>query len=64
MKPDWKDAPAWAQFLAMDPDGRWFWFDSKPIWYDRAWMAITCTKCTEAKQPANAKYSLEERPNE
>ena len=25
MKPDWKDAPEWANYLAQDPFGRWFW---------------------------------------
>lgn len=30
MKPDWKDAPEWAQWLAMDEDGEWVWFQKKP----------------------------------
>lgn len=30
MKPDWKDAPYWANWLAMDRDGWWTWFSSKP----------------------------------
>jgi hypothetical protein len=30
MKPDWKDAPEWANWLAMDEDGEWFWRESKP----------------------------------
>ncbi len=30
MKPDWKDAPAWANYLAMDSDGAWTWFELKP----------------------------------
>lgn len=30
MKPDWKDAPEWAQWLCQDPDGRWIWFKYKP----------------------------------
>lgn len=33
MKPDWKDAPEWAQWLAMDGDGYWCWFQSRP-YYD------------------------------
>ena len=31
MKPDWKDAPEWAQWLAMDRDGKWTWFEDEPI---------------------------------
>lgn len=30
MKPDWKDAPEWAKWLAMDADGIWTWFQKKP----------------------------------
>jgi len=29
-KPDWKDAPEWAKFLAMDQDGEWCWYEEKP----------------------------------
>jgi hypothetical protein len=32
MKPDWKDAPGWANWLAMDDDGRWSWSAKKPSW--------------------------------
>lgn len=30
MKPDWKDAPQWANWLAQDNDGVWNWFQNKP----------------------------------
>lgn len=30
MKPDWKDAPEWAQWLAMDEDGMWGWYEIEP----------------------------------
>lgn len=30
MKPDWKDAPEWADYLAMDGDGEWYWFEVEP----------------------------------
>lgn len=29
-KPDWKDAPEWANWLAMDGDGRVFWYEKMP----------------------------------
>jgi hypothetical protein len=32
MKPDWKNAPLWADWLAMDGDGIWVWFQDKPEW--------------------------------
>lgn len=31
MKPEWKDAPEWANFLAMDDDGEWYWFEKRPV---------------------------------
>lgn len=33
MKPDWKDAPEWAEWLAMDADGEWYWYSKKPFCY-------------------------------
>lgn len=29
--PSWDEAPKWAQWLAMDADGSWTWFDRKPF---------------------------------
>ena len=31
MKPSWKDAPPWANWLAQDEDGEWTWFEEKPV---------------------------------
>ena len=39
MKPDWENAPDWAQWVAMDADGTWWWFDEKPQEIGREWMA-------------------------
>lgn len=30
MKPDWKDAPSWARWLACNFHGHWVWFSHKP----------------------------------
>jgi hypothetical protein len=32
IKPSWDEAPDFAQFLAMDGDGIWVWFQDKPEW--------------------------------
>lgn len=29
-KPDWKDAPEWGKFVAMDRDGVWYWHENDP----------------------------------
>jgi hypothetical protein len=69
MKPDWMDAPDWANWLAMDEDGEWFWHESKPefspgdashlsYWRPRAGSR---TRTAEAIQPASVN-TLEYRP--
>jgi hypothetical protein len=30
MKPDWKEAPDWANWLAQDMTGAWFWYEHRP----------------------------------
>lgn len=30
-KPDWKDAPKWARYTAMNSDGSWIWFEYQPF---------------------------------
>lgn len=30
-KPNWNDAPKWAQWLAQSPNGGWYWFNLRPI---------------------------------
>lgn len=36
-KPDWKDAPEWAEYLAMDADGTWFWYEQAPTARGGGW---------------------------
>lgn len=31
LKPSWGDAPDNAEYLAMDFDGRWFWYKEAPV---------------------------------
>lgn len=33
-KPDWKDAPSWANYLAQDDTGEWWFYESKPTHSD------------------------------
>jgi hypothetical protein len=34
-KPDWKDSPTWAKYLAMDDNGDWFWYEIEPDFNSR-----------------------------
>jgi hypothetical protein len=31
MKPDWSTAPDFANYLAKDRDGEWFWTEDRPV---------------------------------
>lgn len=66
MKPEWKNAPAWANYLAADVDGAWYWFEDRPIPGIVAWRNSThdgrfVEACTTNEY---WKDSLEARPNE
>jgi hypothetical protein len=48
IKPDWKNAPEWAQWLAQDYDHIWFWFEHEPKpSEDGLWLAQS-GKCQRA----------------
>lgn len=62
-KPDWKDAPDWANYLAMDDSGYWTWFKSEPMaeggeWFGSDWMPAPLRSTLLWHE------TLEERPNE
>lgn len=38
-KPDWKDAPEWANWLAQDADGEWNWFQFEPVRAFNHWQS-------------------------
>lgn len=59
-KPDWKDAPEWAQYLAMDPDGSWWWYASKPRVTKYGWESRGL--CDKAGNTVAWDGSLQERP--
>lgn len=64
-KPSWKDAPEWANYLAMNSSHIWQWFESKPyvddyegIWELNDWN----TKVEVAQTPdVDWKETLEKR---
>jgi hypothetical protein len=61
-KPQWKDAPTWAKYVAMDADGEWCWFETKPIQRTGYWYSDF--KMDMVLFDNGWKDSLEERPNE
>lgn len=61
MKPSWNDAPEWAQYLAADKDGSWFWYASKPEISQVAFIN-NCGEDVEYAPLLNWRDSLESRP--
>jgi len=61
-KPDWKDAPEWAKFLAMDQDGDWYWFENKPFHDGFIWSNYNGQYELALESTEKWKKSLEERP--
>lgn len=37
--PAWETAPSWANWLAMDADGGWYWFEYEPEFREYEWIA-------------------------
>jgi hypothetical protein len=38
MMPHWKDAPEWANYLAKDYDGEWYWYEEEPVLEYGQWV--------------------------
>jgi hypothetical protein len=65
-KPDWKDAPEWANYLAMDSDGLWAWHEKKPFvaGFATVWLSRDYGQVAIAYKPHNTWHeTLEERPH-
>ena len=62
MKPDWKDAPEWANWLAMEGDGTWYWFELEPdIGHDYTWKPRK-GRCEYSGMASPWSDNLEKRP--
>ena len=63
MKPDWKNAPEWANYLAMDEDGAWYWFKFKPELSEGFWDTEYPFSTKQARiDTTQWKETLEQRP--
>lgn len=55
MKPDWKDAPEWAEWVAQDADGTWWFYGYKP----RPWLGM----CWMTSHPMGRQHPHKSEPN-
>lgn len=60
-KPDWKDAPEWANYLAMDNDCEWYWFESEPAWMLAGYWQSNGGRFSCAAQAGEAAVHTKER---
>lgn len=63
-KPDWDDAPEWAEWLAQDADGSWWWYESQPQQGSDEWspMLSRFYKPHDAIKTIDWKNTMEKRP--
>jgi hypothetical protein len=60
-KPDWKNAPDWANYLAQDASGSWAWFENKPVAIPASmWVSDGAERIQTVVK--NWKETLESRP--
>lgn len=64
VKPDWNRSPAWAEYLAMDDDGQWYWYECMPELNTGTWVHPEGTQ-TQPAYPfiASHEETLEARPD-
>lgn len=63
MKPDWNEAPEWANYLAMDENGVWFWYEHEPNSIgDDEWFAHKGNCLPATCDATKWRETLEERP--
>lgn len=63
-KPNWNDAPEWAQWLAQDFNGDWCWYEEMPMSDDKIekWLSLGKTWQKLYSYNSNWKQTLEKRP--
>lgn len=61
-KPDWNDAPKWANYVAMDESGEWWWFENEPSPGRDEWKVDAGDVDAAALSFENWKDTLEKRP--
>lgn len=61
-KPRWLDAPEWAEWLAQDADGEWYWYKSKPVETKECHWHAGNQFCAKGVVLGDWRDTLEQRP--
>jgi hypothetical protein len=62
MKPSWDDAPEWANYLARDHDGSWWWYEHEPTLERGEWFPVKSSKFDLPHALEDVMPTLEQRP--
>lgn len=59
-KPNVKDKPKWANFMAQDEDGTWWWFENEPKrqYANSGFWSVKSGLFEEAKDTENPAWEL------
>lgn len=61
-KPSWDDAPSWANWMAMDEDGEWLWYEREPVMKVGYWDSYGQIKSASNPPKIHFSETLEQRP--
>lgn len=60
--PSWDDAPYWAEYLACDDYGDWYWYEYEPNYRFGVWWVSRAGRYEVARtNPIEPKNSLQKR---
>jgi len=62
MKPSWDEAPDFAQYLAMDDNGDWYWYEFKPVQRIATWGISAGRYLLALKSEGGWRNTMEARP--
>jgi hypothetical protein len=63
MKPNWNDAPDWANWLAQDECGEWYWYEQCPTNGSFEWISAEESElAADGPETPNWRVTLEQRP--
>lgn len=60
--PDWNDAPEWANYVAKDGDGEWYWYENEPTPFGASWLLNSGRSYYIGAESPYWKDSLQYRP--
>lgn len=61
---DWSKAPYWANYVAMDACGTWYFYENEPVLDDNGNWDYSIGEWAYVHSHINSELSLKERPHD